>query len=110
MTAHVPLETGLWMLFWNSDPPADGHSLPGELTVCFDDLVVAAKAKSMGSGSGFFLLYAVSSTNKIVHEAVVAAADLLQTGKAMASTARYLPIKAAGGTARIFVRYLGSQI
>jgi len=110
MTAHVPLETDLWTLFWNSDPPADGHSLPGQLTICFDDLAVAAKAKSISTRSGFFLLYAVSKENEIIHQAVVGAAYLLDTGKAMASTARYLPIKAAGGKARIFVRYLGSHV
>lgn len=110
MTAHAPLETEVWSLFWNSNPPIEGHRLPGELTVLFDDLAVAAKVKSIRVGSGFYLLYAVNSTNEIVHEAIVAAADLLSTGKAMVSTARYLPIKAAGGKARIFVRYLGSQI
>jgi hypothetical protein len=109
MTAHVPVKVDLWTLFWSSDPPADGPRLPGELTIWFDDLAKAAKTKSIRPREGFFLLYAVSNKNEIVQQAVVAAADLIRTGKAMASTARYLPIKLAGGKARIFVRYLGSQ-
>lgn len=107
MTAHVQLQADLWTLFWNSELPADGHRSPGELTIWFDDLAAFAKVESIKTGPGFFLLYAVSNENEIVHQAVVAAADLFETGKAMASSARYLPIKTAGGRARIFVCYVG---
>ena len=107
MTALVPHEVDLWTLFWNSELPADGPRSPGELTILFDDLAALAKADWMRTGDGFFLLYAVSNENKIIHQAIMAGADLIEAGKAMASTARYLPIKTAGGKARIFVRYLG---
>jgi hypothetical protein len=109
MTTHGPLQADLWTLFWNSELPADGNRSPGELTLAFEDVARAAGTKEIEPGSGFFLLYAVSNENEIVHQAVVAAADLLDTGKAMTSTARYLPIKSAGGKARIFVRYLGAE-
>jgi hypothetical protein len=109
MSVHLPIDADLWTLFWNSEPPADGHRSSGELTLLFDDLAAAAKVKSISIGEGFFLLYAVSNENEIVHQAIVLAADVLNTGKAMTSTARYLPIKAAGGKARVFVRYLGSE-
>lgn len=107
MTAHVPLQADLWTLFWNSELPAGGHRSPGELTLWFDDLAAIAKTDLVRAGSGFFLLYAVSNENEIVHQAIVAGANLLETGRAMASSARYLPIKTAGGKARIFVRYVG---
>jgi hypothetical protein len=110
MTAHLPHQVDLWTLFWTSDLPADGPRSPGELTIWFDDLAALAKPDWMRTGDGFFLLYAVSNENEIVHQAIVAGADLLDTGKAMASSARFLPIKTAGGKARIFVRYVGTQV
>lgn len=106
MTAHVQPRADLWTLFW-TEPPADGHCSPGDLTLAFDDLARVLGKELVGTGDGFCLIYAVSNENEIVHQAVVAAANLLDTGKAMASTARFLPIKSAGGKARIFVRYLG---
>ena len=109
MTAHVQPRADLWTLFWTSEPPADGHRSPGDLTLAFEDVARMLCTGLVQAGHGFCLVYAVSNENEIVHQAVVAAANLLNTGKAMASTARFLPIKSAGGKARIFVRYLGSQ-
>lgn len=111
MTANEMLEVDLWTLFWNSKLPADGHRSPGELTVWFEDLSAIAGGKSVQlrpASEGFYLLYAVSNENEIVHQAVVTQADLFETGRAMASSARFLPIKTAGGKARVFVRYLGT--
>jgi len=107
MTAHVQVQADLWTLFWNSELPADGHRSPGELTLWFEDLAAIATTKLIEARSGFFLLYGVSNENEMVHQAIVAGADLLETGKAMASSARFLPIRTAGGKARIFVRYVG---
>ena len=109
MTAYVQRRADLWTLFWNSEAPTDGHRSPGELTLAFDDLARVLSTGLVEAVDGFCLIYSVSNENEIVHQAVVAAANLFDTGKAMASTARFLPIKSAGGKARIFVRYLGSQ-
>jgi len=119
----VASEADLWKLFWNSKFPTDGSRSPGELTLWFEDFSTVVRhilstKKDEAAGKSvrrltnkglFYLLYAVSDDNEIVHQAVVPQASVLDAGRAMASSARLFLIRTASGKARIFVRYLGSE-